>query len=145
GIGSEIPDRRRIAAETAWKIVDRDRKRSSFRSQNSAGRQILLENTRIERGRHDNNEQIRPALLLNVQGASQRDVAIQVTLVKLIEDDGLDSGKLWIVDQLPQENAFGLELDACCVTRRILKTHLITNLAPQRHTEFLRNPRRQQS
>jgi hypothetical protein len=69
-------------------------------------------------------------LLLYVQGPGERDVAIEVPLVKFVEDDGLNAPEFRIGNQLPEQNAFGLEFDARGRAREILKPHLIAHFAP---------------
>ena len=60
-------------------------------------------------------------------------------LVKLIEDDAPDPGKLWIGDQLPQQNALGFKLDARRVTHAVLEPDLIADFPPQLHLQLLRH------
>ena len=56
-----------------------------------------------------------------------------------------DAGQRLVLDQLPEQNAFRLELDARGPARDILEADLIADFAAQFHAEFLRDARRQQS
>jgi hypothetical protein len=48
--------------------------------------EILLQLRRVQRRGHDDEAQIRPVLLLQIKRAGQRDVAVKMPLVKLVEN-----------------------------------------------------------
>ncbi len=78
-------------------------------------------------------------LLLNIQRAGEGDVAVAMSFVKLIEDDGGNPLERRVSDELTEQNAFGLEFDFGGGTDAILEAHLVADLAPQLHVEFLRD------
>ena len=84
-------------------------------------------------------------LLLNLERAGQRNVAVKMAFVKLVEDDRRHARQRLVLDQLPKQNAFGLELDARSPAREILEPNLIAHFAPEFHAQFLRHARSQQS
>lgn len=78
-------------------------------------------------------------LLLNIQRAGEGDVAVEMALVKFIEDDGGNPLERRISDELAEQNAFRLEFDFGGGADAILEAHLVADLAPQLHVEFLRD------
>ena len=78
-------------------------------------------------------------LFLNVQCAGERDVAVEMALVKFIEDDGGNSFERGVGDELAEQNAFGLEFDFRRRADAILEAHLIADFAAKLHAEFLRD------
>ena len=101
--------------------------------------QIILQLACIQRRRHDNDEQVGAMLLLNVQRAGEGDVAIEMSFVKFIEDDGRDAREFIVLNQLPEQNAFGFKFDFGGGADAILEAHLIADLAAKLHVEFLRD------
>jgi hypothetical protein len=55
--------------------------------------------------------QRRAFLLLEIKRAGKRDVAVEMALVKLVEDQCGDACELWIIDHLAEQDAFGHEPD----------------------------------
>src|SRR6266568_7042168 len=84
-------------------------------------------------------------LLLNIQRTGQRDVAVAMAFVKLVEDHRRHTTQSLVLNQLSEQNAFGFELDPRGVARHVLETHLVADLAPELNTKFLRDARRKQS
>lgn len=78
-------------------------------------------------------------LLLNIQRAGEGDVAVEMSFVKLVEHDGGNPLERRVSDELAEQNAFGLEFDFGGGADAIFKAHLIANLTPQLHIEFLRD------
>ena len=126
-------------------IVHGHRERSTFRGQDSARREIILQRARIEGGGHHDDEQVGPALFLDVQRAGQRNVAVEMPLVEFVKDQGLNSCECRVLDQLTQQNSFGLELDARSAAGHVLKSDLVTHLTAKLHPQFVCHPRREQS
>jgi hypothetical protein len=60
-----------------------------------------------------------------LERASQRDVAIEVALVKFIEENHGNAAQLRILNELSQENSFGHEADASAIRRDVFETNLV--------------------
>ncbi len=80
----------------------------------------------VEGGRHDDELQLRTVLLQAAQ-QGQRKVAIQVTLVELVEYDGFYATQIGIADETTGEHAFGEEAQARLRAGDIFEAHLVTN------------------
>src|SRR5688572_27600041 len=85
-VGGEIPDGWRVLAKPSWQIVNCYGKSSALRGQDGARRKVLLERACRDRGGHHNDEQVWPALFLNIERTGKSDVTVQVSFVKFIED-----------------------------------------------------------
>ena len=66
----------------------------------------------IERGRHDDQDQVGAHLPPDLAQQRQRQVAIQVALVKFVEDDGADRFEERVGQELPGQDALGQEPQA---------------------------------
>jgi hypothetical protein len=143
--GRKLPYRRRFRAGPFGKVIDRDRKGASLGSQNGARLKVFFEESDVQRGGHYENEQIGAGLFLNVQRAGERDVAVKMPLVEFVENHGLNSGQRGILDQLAQQDAFRLELDARRIAGDVFETNLITDFAPEWNARLVRHARREQS
>ena len=69
--------------------------------------------------------------LLQVQRPGQRDVAVEMALVELVEDQRGDPGQSPVLDHLPQQHAFGDEADAGLRAGDVLETDLVADLAAE--------------
>ena len=69
----------------------------------------FLQLPRVQRRGHHANCQVRPVQFLLIERAGERDVAIQMPLVKLIEQQRRDAAHIRIVNHLPQQHALGHE------------------------------------
>src|SRR5690348_3889939 len=69
------------------KVFDAHGVSASFRRQSGAGLQICFHGGNVQSRRHYNDDKIGPRSLLNFKGACQRDVTIEMALVKFVEDD----------------------------------------------------------
>ena len=88
--------------------------------------------------------QVGPVGLLQVQRAGQRDVAVEVALVELVEDERRDAAQLRVLDHLPQQDAFGDEADAGVGAGDVLEANLVADLAAELGLAFPGDARRQQ-
>ena len=104
---------------------------------------IVLQLACIQGRGHDDDDQVGAMLFLDVQRTRQRDVAVEMAFVKFIEDDGRDTRELVVLNELPQQDAFGLEFDFGGHADAILESYLITNLMPELHVKFLRDTGRE--
>jgi hypothetical protein len=66
----------------------------------------------IERGRHDEQAQVRPQVTPALERERQAEVALQVALVELVEDHARDSFERGIVLQHAGQDALGDDLEA---------------------------------
>ena len=78
----------------------------------------------VERGRHDDQNQIGADLAADFAQERQREVAVQVALVKLVEDDGTDPFEERVGQELAGEDALGQESERglCGENRRSKRT-----------------------
>ena len=83
-------------------------------------------------------------LFLQIQGLGQRDVAVQMPLMKFIKQDHRHPAQFRIVDHLPQQDPFRHKPDPGLGGSAIFEPDLVAHLVPQAHAQFLRHPRRQQ-
>ena len=84
-------------------------------------------------------------LLLQIQRAGQRDVAVKMPLVKFIEDEGGNAAQLRVVNHLPQQHAFGDEADFRFRRRDVLEADLVADFVAKFDAEFLRHARGEQA
>ena len=75
-----------------------------------------------------------------IQRTRQRDIAIEMTLVKLIENHCLQTAECGVFDQLPKQNPFGFKLDARGIAGRILKPDLIADFTSKVYAQLLCHP-----
>ena len=66
----------------------------------------------VERRRHRRDAEILAQALSRVERERQAQIGIERALVKLVEQNGGDAGKLGVVDQRAGEHALGHHLDA---------------------------------
>jgi hypothetical protein len=98
---------------------------------------------RRDRGRHDDDLEVRPRLALHLARQRQREVGVQVALVELVEDQDPDALEEGVVLQHAHEQPLGDDQDARARTRLALEAHLEADLAPDSPPALLRHaPRR---
>ncbi len=61
----------------------------------------------VERGRHDDQNQVGTNLAADFAQECQREVAVQVPLVKFVENDGADGFEEWVGQELAREDSLG--------------------------------------
>ena len=89
--------------------------------------------------------EIRSRRFLDLQRPRQRDVAVQMPLVKLVKYDRADTAQFLVGEHLPQQHAFGDVADACRARGDIVEANLIADLLAKLHAAIFRHPRRQHS
>ena len=99
----------------------------------------------VERGGHDHELEVGPARLLEVEGAGEGDVAIEMPLVEFVEDNDGDAAQLRVAQHLPQQHAFGDKADARLPAAHFVEPDLVTHFLAQPHPALLRHPRREHS
>ena len=97
----KVAERRRLLPHRALVEVtggggefDLDRVRAPLGFKHAAGLEVLFERRGVERRRHDEELDIGAGGVLQVQGTGQRDVAVEMALVELVEDDGRDPAQV---------------------------------------------------
>ena len=138
-----LPHRRPILAGTIGQVLNLHRKRPTGGGQDRARRQIFLQLLCIQRGRHNRQQQIRPIPFLLVERPRQRDVAVKMTLMKLVKKNGRHPAQLRILDHLPKQHPLRHKPDTCLCRGDILKPDLVTHLFAQFDPQLRRHPRGQ--
>ena len=82
---------------------------------------------------------------LELQRPRQADVAVQVPLVKLVEDDRAHPAQPGVERHLPQQNALGDEADARRRRHARFEPDLVADRLPQRRADLLGHALRQQA
>ena len=90
-------------------VFDLDREASSFHVHDRAIAQEPGHRLGVKRGRHDNDDQVGTNLPADLTQKCQRQVAMQAALVELVEHDGADFLEERIGQELPVEDALGLD------------------------------------
>ena len=112
-------------------------------SNNPARPEVFFERRGIERGGHDQDLEIGPFGLLQVQGPGQGDIAVEMALVEFVEDEGRHAAQLGVLDHLAEEQAFGDKADAGFGAGGVLEANLVADLAAERGLAFRGDARRQ--
>ena len=123
-------------------IVYFDRKALPFGDENGAAAEILRHRLGVQRGRHDNDFQVWPARLLNLFHERKRDIAHQISFVKLIEEQHADIAQGGVILQPAKQNTFGHEADPGSQTRLVIEANLVTDLLAKLAVAFPSHPRR---
>ena len=85
---------------------------AAVRGEPTAGCEIFLQFVRFERRRHDDELEVGPLRFLQMQARGEGDVAVEMTLVKFVEENRGDAAQFRVLEQLAQQNALGDEADA---------------------------------
>ena len=117
--------------------------RAPARGEQFARREILLQRAGVERGGHDDEPEFGPVLFLKIESAGEGDVAVEMSLVKLVEDDRADAAQRRIGEHLAKQHAFGHEADACPRRADAIEPNLITDFVPKPNAALLRDTRRE--
>lgn len=126
-------------------MFDGDWVGAAFGFENGARFEEVLDAGDVERGGHNNDEQIGTCGFLDLEGAGECDVAVEVSLVKFVEDDGVDACELRIVEHLAEENALSDVPDARARRGDIVETDLVTDFLAELCVAILGNPRGEHS
>ena len=111
GVGGEFP--RRIVSRIVAQVLNLHRVSSTLTGLEFTGSHIALQLSALQRCRHDDNLDIRARRILELESAGQADIAEEVTLVKLVENERRDSIQLRIDQHLPKQDAFCHEKNPC--------------------------------
>jgi hypothetical protein len=126
-------------------ISDIDGISAALRFNDATGFEVIFEARGVERGGHDENLEVRPFLFLQIESASEGDVAVEMALVELVKDERGDAGKFLVLDDLAQENTFGDESDPSLRAGYIFKTDLVSDFTAEFGFAFGSNASREQS
>ena len=80
---------------------------------------------------------------MQIERASEGDVAIEMALMKFVEHDRRDVAQLRIVDQLSQQNSLGNETNARLRGRHFLEPNLIAGFVTKPAISFSSNAGRE--
>ena len=138
-LGREFPWRR--VTRRAFRMTDLHGKCSPSGLEDFAGGEVFLQLPHLQRGRHDDNFQIRTRGLLQVERPRQGDVAVKMTLVEFIEDDGRDPAQFRITDHAAEKDSLRDVKDARLGRAFALHPHLIADRLTERFPTLLSHPR----
>jgi hypothetical protein len=105
---------------------------------------VFAQQLHVQRRGHDDKIQVGPVLLLQVECAGQRDVAVKMAFVKFVEDEDRNTAQHWVVNHLPEQNTFRYKPDFRLGRRDIFEADLVADLVSELDAEFLRHTRREQ-
>ena len=97
-IRRQVPDRVIVGADRLLQILNRNRMLPTRRGQQRRGCEKLLKRAGVERRRHHDDLEIRPRGFLQTQRTRQRDVTVEMPLVKLVEQDRSHAAQFRILD-----------------------------------------------
>ena len=127
-VGRQVRQRRRnLRFERRGRmraVGDAQLEGSALGAQNRAVPQVGRHRAGIQGGRHDGQPQIRPRGPLQTIEQRQRQVAVQMTLVKLVERHGLHLPDLRVRKQPAREHALGHEAQPGAGSGGLLEAHL---------------------
>ena len=138
-----LPDRVVFEVHRFWQILDRHRITPPLRGQDLTGGQVVRQHRRIERRRHYHDQQIRPRRPLDLQRPRQRDVAVKMTLVKLIKHQRRHALEPRVERHLPEQNPLRHEAHSRFRRHPRLQPYLVTDLLPEFAAHLFRHPPRQ--
>lgn len=93
-------------------VFERDGKHSALAGEGLTRLEPGGEAGGVERGGHDDDEQVGPDGFLGAAGEGEGKIAGEVAFVKLVEDDGGDAGQGRVGEKLPEEDALSDKADA---------------------------------
>ena len=138
-----VPHRVVFEIHRLRQILDPHRITPPLRHQHVARREITFQHPRIERRRHHHDLQVGPRRLLDLHRARQRDIPVEVPLVKLVEHDRADPAQRRIERHLPQQNPLRHKPDPRPLAHPRLQPDLVAHHLAQIRADLLRHPLRQ--
>ena len=135
GLNREVPGR--FVAGFVAEVFDLNGKNPAFRNEGLAGGEVFFDLAAVQRGGHDDDFEIGPGGFLEIEGAGQTDVAVEVAFVKLVEDYSGNVPQTRVGDHLPQEDAFRDEKDAGGGGGNIVQPDAIADFTAERDAAFL--------
>src|SRR5438477_1520736 len=86
-ISGQVPDGVVVATDRFRQVLDRNWKGATARTQHGARFQVSLQEARIQSCRHDGEFQIETGRCLELEGASESDVTVEMALMKFVEEN----------------------------------------------------------
>ena len=112
-------------------VLDVDLERATFRVHDGRIVQELRDRRGVERGRHRDELQLALASAPQPHEQREREVAVEVTLVQLVDDHAADAAQLGIGEQPAGQDALGHEPDPRRAARLPIEPHLVADLAAE--------------
>ena len=113
-------------------VFDRHREGASLGGQDGGVAEGTRERVGLERRRHDGEAEVGTHGLLELSNHGERDVALQVALVELIQDDDPDALEERIGREEPAEHPLGHEPEARPGPPALVEAHAIADLVAER-------------
>ena len=126
------------------RVLDRDGERAAFRADDRRIAEELRDRLGVERRRHHERDQLGPARPQPLD-QREREVAIEVTLVELVDHDAADAAQLGMGEQPAGQHALGHELDPGRRRDLAIEPHLVADLAPEVAATLARHAGRRES
>ena len=104
-------------------------------AQDRAAAEIVRDRSGIERGGHDDEPQF-GARALQALEQSEREVAVEVALVELVQHDGVDAAQGGVGEQATREDAFGDEAEARARAGDLVEADLVADGVADLLAEF---------
>jgi hypothetical protein len=96
----------------------------------------MFEGFRVERGGHHHEFEVWAQFLLEGDGTGEGDVAVEVALMKLVENNTSDAFEERVGEHHPQEDTFGDETDAGALGGDAVHPDLVANFVAEALTSF---------
>ena len=140
-----VPDRLHLVHPRfrGFLVAHFDREGAAFGLEQLAGLHELLQRARHQGGGHDDDLQVGAARALQLAGEGEHKVAVEVALVKLVDDDAADVAQFGVVEQQAQHDAFGDVDQAGVPAGDVVEAHLIADFLAEPRVAFLGHPLRQ--
>ena len=142
GVGGEFPGR---GVARLGQIFERDGKHCSRRFEHLDRLEIVREQRRLQRGRHDDDLEIGPRGLLDLPRAGQGQIALEMAFVKFVEDEDADAGQRRVFLHLAQKNALGDVENAGVARGDVFEPVLEADFAAELDAALLRDALGQQT
>ena len=113
-VDGEVPGVRPVRRR-AGEVVDIHRIPSPFALQGHARGQVRFQRLDAERGRHDADPQVGPGCILQTQRQREGQVAVQVALMKLVEQNRMHPGQIRIALHLPELLRYRIHARGCLI------------------------------
>jgi hypothetical protein len=105
----------------------------------AAGSEVLFEGFRVECGGHHHEFEVGAEFLLERDGSGEGDVTVEVSFMKLVEDDAADAFEEGVGEHHAQEDALGDEADACAIGSDAIHPDLVSYFVAEALTSLCGN------
>ncbi len=138
-LGGEFPGGDAVERRGAGEVFDVHRVRAATGNERFARREVFAEDGCFQRGRHDDEPQVGPGGFLDLQGAGEGDVAVEMAFVELVEENRRDARQCGVGEHLAQEDAFGDVFDARAGAGNVVEADAVADLRAERAVAFARH------